>query len=327
MISKTKYHVDNATIVKLFAAAGIEGVTDIAPLGAGEYNAVYSAKAGDQEYVLKIAPDKELSVLNYEKNMMASEVFWYQQISEHTSVVVPKIYYSDYQKKLIPTDFFIMEKLPGQQMDQIEMSEQEKSEANAQMARMLAQIHKIKNDKSGYIQDKLYDNWYLAIRGMVTAVIKDAKKKGRSSRHGNKLLAFIDQYKDVLEKAECSMVNFDLWEPNIICRRENGEMKYAWIDPERSFWGDRIADFVCLEMMTPMEEKKRSLAAYNEIAENPIVVTKAEKIRYAIALSYLALIMETEKYFRYTPFHFGWWRNVAASSIMFKQAFRVLNNR
>lgn len=326
MISRTKYLIDNETIEKLFRAAGIEGVTNIAPLGAGEYNAVYGVKAGEQEYVLKIAPSEKVPVLTYEKDMMSSEVFWYQQIREHTSVAVPKIYYSDFQKNIIPTGYFIMEKLTGQQMDQMEMTEVEKAEANAQMARMLAQIHKIKNAKGGYIQNELYDNWYLAIRGMVMAVIKDGKRKGRSSRRGKKLLAFIDQYKDILVKAECSMVNFDLWAPNIICRRENGEIKYAWIDPERSFWGDRMADFVCMEMMTPLEAKKRSLTAYNEVADKPLVVTGAEKIRYAIALGYLALIMEVEKYYRYTPWHYGWWRNVAASSMLYKQAFQDLNN-
>ena len=324
MISRTKYHVDNATILRLLRSAGIEGVTDMEPLGAGEYNAVYCAKAGEREYVLKIAPSEKISVLTYEKNMMASEVFWYQQIRENTSVIVPKVYYEDYQKKIIPTGYFIMEKLQGQQMDQMEMSEEEKAEGNAQMARMLAQIHRIKNDKCGYIQNELYDNWYLAIRGMVSAVLKDGKKKGRGSSRGKKLLAFIDQYKEVLKQAECTMVNFDLWAPNIICRRENGEIKYAWIDPERSFWGDPIADFVCLEMMTPLDEKKKSLAAYNEVAEKPVIVTEAEKIRYAIALGYLALIMEVEKYYRYTPWHYGWWRNVGASSMLYKQAFQEL---
>ena len=78
------------------------------------------------------------------------------------------------------------------------------------------------------------------------------------------------------------MVNFDIWWPNIICNRENGEIKYAWIDPERSFWGDRIADFVCLEYQKPLEKKKASLAAYNAVADEPIRVTREEKIRYAV---------------------------------------------
>lgn len=122
------------------------------------------------------------------------------------------------------------------------------------------------------------------------------------------------------------MFNFDIWPSNILCRRVNGEIKYAWIDPERSFWGDRILDFVCLETAVPLADKKASLAAYNSVAEKPVVITEEEKIRYAVAQDYLGLIMETEKYFRYTPHHFGWWRNVFFSKWLFKAAFRVLEN-
>lgn len=65
------------------------------------------------------------------------------------------------------------------------------------------------------------------------------------------------------------MVNFDIWWPNIICNRENGEIKYAWIDPERSFWGDRIADFVCLEYQKPLEKKKLPLRLIMPSRMNP----------------------------------------------------------
>ena len=42
MISKTKYKIENKEIEKIFRAAGIGGITGISPLGAGEYNAVFS---------------------------------------------------------------------------------------------------------------------------------------------------------------------------------------------------------------------------------------------------------------------------------------------
>ena len=37
----------------------------------------------------------------------------------------------------------------------------------------------------------------------------------------------------------------------------------------------------------------------------------------------MGLIMETEKYYRYTPNHIGWWRNTAVSAFLFRQAFGV----
>ncbi len=325
MISRTKYEIDNAMIEKLFGSAGLSGVTEIAPLGAGEYNAVFSIQAGGKEYVLKIAPKSDAPVLAYEKNMMAAEVFWYERIREHTRVTVPEVYYADLGRKLIPADYFIMEKLPGLQLDKTEFSEAEKEGAVSEIAKMAAQIHRINNDKFGYVQSGLHNDWYEAIRAMVKSLLSDCARKGKRSRRGVKLLDNIDKYRAVLEKAECSMVNFDLWPSNILCSRENGEIKYAWIDPERSFWGDRMADFVCLETMTPLAEKKKSLAAYNSAADKPVNATFEENIRYAAALGYLALIMETEKYFRYSLLNYGWRRNVSVSKIYFDMAFSILN--
>lgn len=74
------------------------------------------------------------------------------------------------------------------------------------------------------------------------------------------------------------MVNFDIWEPNILCTRTTASIDYAWIDPERSFWGDPIADFVCLEFLTPLKDKTVSLFAYNEVAQKPLSIGHEESI-------------------------------------------------
>jgi len=326
MVSRTKFEIDNKTIASLFQAAGLDGAADITPLGAGEYNAVFSVKAGGEEYAIKIAPQETVPILTYEIDMMASEMFWYQQIKEHTQIAVPKIFASDLEKKQIPAEYFIMEKLPGQPLNTMKLTPDEKQDSNTQLAQMAAQIHKIKNDKFGYIQNALYDDWYQAIRAMTQACIDDCARKGKQSPNGLKLLAYIDRHQAVLQQAESCMVNFDLHSGNIVAKRANGVLQYAWIDPERSFWGDRICDFVCLEMMKPFAEKKDSLAAYNAAAEQPVLATKEESIRYAAAQAYIGLIMETEKYFRYSRRHFGWWRNVGACMWLFPSAFKVLES-
>ena len=91
------------------------------------------------------------------------------------------------------------------------------------------------------------------------------------------------------------MVNYDIWDANIICRRRNGNVEYAWIDPERSFWGDPVFDFCCLDFLTPLGSKK-SLAVHNKYAKIGIGAGREEKIRYAASLAMMAFIMETERY-------------------------------
>lgn len=325
MVSKTKFLLGDDTIKKLFQKAGITGVKSIAPLGAGEYNTVYEVVA-DKAYVLKVAPGDDTPVLTYERDMIKSEVYWYSVMREKTCIRVPEVYYSDFSRELIPTGWFIMEKMQGKQCNEFEMSAEEKNQKEARTAEMVSKMHRVHNDKFGYIQNELYDNWYLALRSIIENLIDDCEKKGKKTKRGEKFLAYVDKYKSVFEKAECCMVNFDIWDPNIMCTRENGEIKYAWIDPERCFWGDRIVDFICLEMFSQLKNKKASLEGYNAVAELPIAANSDEIIRYAAAQALMGLIMETEKYYRYTPHHIGWWRNVGVSAFVFKQAFGVFKN-
>lgn len=324
MKSRTKYNISEDQIKSIFEKAGLKGVTDISALGAGEFNAVFSVTAGGREYALKITPTQETPVLTYEKGMMKAELFWYEQLRQNTDITVPKVFYSDFEHTLIPADYFIMEKLGGVQLDKMKFLPDEKDDATMQTARMAAAIHRIKNNQFGYVQRELFPDWYQALRHFVADLLADCKKSGHTSSRGEKLLKAIDRNKEVFEKAECSMVNFDLWPANILCTREKGKIAYAWIDPERSFWGDRVCDFTSLEMLCPFAKKKRALTSYNAASKEPLAATKDVLLRYAAAEGLLGLIMEAEKYYRYTPSYPGWWRNVIVTNLLYRQAFGVL---
>ena len=228
----------------MFLKEGIEA-DNFKPISTGEYNSIYKAEAGKKKYIIKIAP-AGIPVLTYEHNLMSAELFWYEQLRTNTNITVPTVCFADLTGS---PNFFIMEYLPGQMLNKVKQSKEEQEQVKILMAQMAAQMHKIKNDKYGYIQNELYQNWYLAIKAMTTNIIKDSAAVGKKSPNGERLLTYIDQYQECLEKAECCMVNFDIHPANIIVNQVNNINQYAWIDPERSFWGDRIADFVCLEML------------------------------------------------------------------------------
>jgi len=324
MKSRTKCLLDNKTIKALCSKAGITEIKSISPLGAGEFNAVYEIMA-DRAYVLKIAPNNSTPVMTYEKDMMQTEVYWYDVIRSNTDIKVPDVYYTDFSKTLIPSDWFIMEKLEGRQRNEIQIGS---SELNRKTAHMVAQIHNIKNEKFGYVQNGLYDNWYDALYNMINNLLLDAQKMNKKSKNGEKLLGYAEKYKDILKAVPCCMVNYDIWDPNVICRTNNkNEIEFQWIDPERSFWGDRLFDFVCLNSIAgSLNKKGESIKHYNEKASMPVEINKETKIRFAFAMGFLGLIQEVEKYYRYTPLHFGWWRNIGGSKFYYTEAFRVLKN-
>ena len=231
MISRTKFVIDDNTIKKIFHKHGIDNIKSIAPLGDGEYNAVFEIKA-DKSYVLKLAPDKSTPVLTYENNMMKSELYWYSQIRDNTNIIVPEVYFTDYSEDIIPTEYFIMEKLDGVMRGSAKLENHELKESTALM---LAQIHKIKSNKFGYIQNQLYDNWYDALCSMIKNLIDDAKRVGKKSSNGEKLLQYAEKYKNILINTESTMVNYDLWDSNVICRRkQDGSTEFCWIDPKEA---------------------------------------------------------------------------------------------
>lgn len=324
MESRTKLVLTQDAVRRLFASAGISPVNGIEPLGAGEFNAVYAAEANGKSYVLKVAPGESTEVLCYEQNIMRAEVFWYAQMREHTDIRVPEVYHTDFSRALIEADWFIMERLPGEQMDKASLTAEEKAAVETRLAQMVAAMHGVTNDRFGYVQNELYDDWYSALRAMTENLLQDARKKGKRSKRGERLLYLEEKYRAVLCRAECTMVNFDIWAPNILCRRAGSGVECMWIDPERCFWGDRIADFFCLEFGTPLVKMKKTLRAYNGAAKVPVHATHDEQIRYWLMQGYAALVMETEKYYRYTPRHLGWWRNVLACVYLYHGAFHAL---
>ena len=326
MKSRSKYQIDENIVIKLFENAGIPSVENVKPLGAGEFNSVYAADADGKAYVLKIAPKNQQNVLTYEQNMMEQEVYYYGMM-EQAGINVPNVYFSDFSKNIIPTEYFIMERLDGKQLNESDLNDAERKIAQQKLAEMMALMHVVKGEKYGYRQNGQHKNWYLAIKDMVSNLVLDAKRYGRKNKNGAKLLDYIEKNKSILERVECSLINFDIWEANIfVCKKESGFDLY-WIDPERCLWGDRIADFVCMEFMNmTLDAKQKTIENYNKATEKPIDITDEVRIRFAVMLGYLGMIMEVEKYARYSLFHYGYWRNVTVCKMLFENSFKTLDN-
>lgn len=323
MKSRSKTDVDLATVNAICLKAGIGKAEKVEPLGAGEFNTVLAVKAGGKEYALKIAPSDSDKVLTYEKDMMRAETYWYDVMRRRTDIPVPEVYFSDFSHELLPADWFVMQKLDGVHPSD-KMTEEESAALTEKLAQMAAEIHKVRGEFFGYTQGEHFPDWYAAIRALVETLLADGRRKGMHSRRGKKLLRYIDRYADVLKKADCRMVNYDIWVPNIIVSDTPLGKKYWWIDPERMFWGDRMADFVCLEFFKPFREKTASVKAYNSVAEDPVPVDREYEIRWAVMMAYMGLLQEVEKYYRYTPFMFGWWRNVISSAFAYSKGFKAL---
>ena len=325
VISKTKYEASEAEIKALFSFHKLGNVLDIAVLGNGEFNAAYKVTCDNGvTYALKIAPPAEARVLSYEKNMMESEVFWYSQMHEKTDILCPKVYASDFSKEIIKSNCFIMEMMPGKPLWEMGFSDKEYEAVQKQKIGMLTKIHTIANDGYGYIQTGLTGSWYEALKAMALRLVADCKSLGHDTPDGERFVSLIDKHEKLLRTVPCRMVNFDLWDSNVLYNEKTG--KICWIDPERGFWGDPVADFIPLGpgQKVPLSAKQKELDIYNDMAQEKIFLTGETEIRYALAVCYLALIEEVEKYVRYEPDNPTYIRNAIDSREMYDMAFKLL---
>lgn len=323
IVRRTKYEATEEEISSLFRAHGIGNVKGCTTLGDGEFNSAYKVTCeGERDYVLKIAPHKEATVLSYEKNMMDSEVYWYRKMKEHTDILCPEIYAVDSTCEIIKSCCFIMQMMEGEPLWKCDFTSEEAERVQAEKIGMLAKIHCVKNDKYGYRQSRLYGSWYEALRSMAGNLVMDCKNIGYETPDGEEFIRLIDRHEDVLRKAPCRMVNFDLWDSNVLY--DDG--KLVWIDPERGFWGDPVADFITVGkgQKAPLTDKKKEIEIYNRTATEKIELNRDTKIRYACAVAYLALIEEVEKYVRYEPDHPNYIRNTVDARDMYDMAFEVM---
>lgn len=323
MKSRSKTEVTFALASEMMKKAGLGAAVSVEPLGAGEFNTVLAVTTeSGKTYALKVAPSADADVQLYEKDMMRSEVHWYSLMRERTDIPVPEVFYADFSRELLPADWFVMSMIEGRHPGG--EKEKEAQALTEQLARMAASMHKVKGEGFGYIQRGLHPTWHDAVRAMTEDLLRDAEKKGVRSRRGEKLLRLIDRYADTLNEAEGRMVNYDIWTPNIIVQETAQGKKFWWIDPERSFWGDPVADFVCLEFFKPFRKKTLSAKAYNECADLPVTLSRGEEIRWGVMMAYMGLLQEVEKHYRYTPMMFGWWRNVLSSALVYRAGFKAL---
>ena len=325
VISRTKYAISHADINRIFVHAGLDPAKNIRVLGAGEFNSAFAVEAGGQTYALKVGADNA-AVQIYEKDMMKSEIHWYRVMAEQTDLPVPRVYFSDFSKQLVSTNYFIMEYIPGTPKDELTLTPAQKAKADREIARMIAKLHRVRGEQFGYIQSGLWDTWYQALRHIVQNLITDARKVLKTLPRAEKLLELMDRHKSVLEKAPCRLISFDAWDSNFISVSDDPENpEFVWIDPERCLWGDPMLDFVTMGFGTwKLSEKTNVLSAYNSLAEFPVSAIREEEIRYAFGLCYLATIMDCEKYYRYTPQLPLWQRSIDYANMLYELGFSML---
>ena len=304
MISNTKTIITEADIEQIMRRhfgtdAKVSAVTELTE---GMFNAIYIVALDDRELVLKTGIKDGTYVLSYEKDIMRAEVGVYGLL-EKKGVPVPKILAYDFSHAVTDYDYFIMEKLQGDNWGHLrdKISEENKHKLIAELGRYTAMIGQIRGDWFGYIKDDpafQYDSWRGAFSGMVELVINDGRKDGVELPYDEILDAIEPLWPLLDEVKEPRLVNFDMWNKNIMLIEQHGEYRIdGIIDHERAFYGDPYAEFISSETICgPIEQCPVFLDHYAAVTSEPLTFTKNDKIRIAMYKLYLMLLMGVEVY-------------------------------
>lgn len=310
-MSKVKRSITETEIKKIFSRHCPGEIVSYKALTGGTFNSVYKIETDQKKaYIIKIAPDNDMDVLTYEKDIISSELRFFELTEKAETVRFPKIYGYNTDESY-PYKYIIMEFIEGEMLNKAKLSSEERSAVMHKLGQAMAEIHSLSIESGfGYMQQPPFESFKTAYRSMTENVIKDGLKVTGSLPYLKRIRATIEKHADEFDVIDKStLVHFDLWPGNLIVK--DGEL-YSIIDCERCMIGDPMGELISLDYMAPIEKAvpKELIKGYNEKCDDgqKITFNKNQTVRFYLMRLYLGLIVYTETYYRcgrYSPEFIG----------------------
>lgn len=261
----------------------------------GWFNAAYQIRLRDgRQVVLKIAPPPGADVMQYERDIMFTEVASMRRVRSSTDVPVPEIYAFDDTLTLCDAPYFFMAYVDGETLDRLgdRISPEQMAELHRKTGGVIRAVNQIGGTYFGYDGNPALraDTWRDAFTRIFESVLEDAERKQFSYDFTHdELRAALDRHAGALDEVtQPRLVHWDAWNPNFFAR--DGEI-VGLIDFERALWAEPLmeAQFRPLfgEGVTPPME------GYGQTTFTPV-----EERRMHLYTLHLALVMHTECAYR-----------------------------
>lgn len=303
MESKTKNAKSRAQIDAMarkgFKGIGLQlGDEAVRELKDGWFNAAYAVRLADgREVILKIAPAAHAEVMQYERNIMVTEVATMRLVRQDAGIPVPAIYFYDDEHDVCDSSYFFMEKIEGQNLDHVyeALTVDQKAVIDREIGVIIEKVNSFPGTFFGYDgnPELRAPTWRAAFLKIMESVFADAKSKSVVFDYSyDELRAAVDKHVGTLDEVTSPcLVHWDAWKPNFFV--ENGHVK-GIIDFERALWAEPLmeAQFRSLSW----EGVTQAMHGYGKTE-----FTVSEMRRSWLYLLHLALVMHVECYFR----HYG----------------------
>ena len=219
----------------------------------GKFNTSFFVEGdGTADLVIRIAPPPGTGVLFYERNMMAQEPGLHRLLRERTRVPVAEIVAYDTSRKILQSDFILMERLPGVSLTEAEfMGAADVEKVCRQVGEYLSKVHALHADAYGYLGEHRpmapQSTWREAFRVMWDKIVDDTLGCGGYSREeADRMRQLLDRFETLFDRdIPASLLHMDIWHQNILVDRQGTVT--GIVDWDRALWGDPEIEFAVLD--------------------------------------------------------------------------------
>ncbi|GGJ52513.1 phosphotransferase family protein [Deinococcus roseus] len=301
MESKTKNLKTRSQIAQMTARAFPETTladheNAIQELKDGWFNAGYLIQLADgREVVLKIAPPAGAEVMQYEKDIMTTEVHTMRLVKANPRIPVPEIHFYDPSHEVCDSSYFFMEKITGDTLEHLKghLPAETWTELEQQTGQVVREINTFQGTYFGYEgNEKLRAaTWKDAFLKIFEAVLEDAEKKDVQFDFSyQEIRDTLHRHLPALEDitSPC-LVHWDGWNPNFFARDDK---IIGIIDFERALWAEPLME----AQFRPFfgEGITQQMRGYGKTE-----FTFAEEQRMHLYSLHLGLVMHVECHYRH----------------------------
>jgi aminoglycoside phosphotransferase (APT) family kinase protein len=273
-----------------------EGDDAVRELKDGWFNAAYSIQLADgREVILKIAPPKDAEVMQYEQQIMATEVASMRLVRQNPAIPVPAIFFFDQAHDLCDSDYFFMEKVTGDNLEHVKASlpAEMLSSLERQIGAIIREVNGFRGTYFGYDGNPNLraDTWKAAFTTIMEATLEDGVRKNAVYGYGyDEIRATYQKHLSALEEITTPcLVHWDAWNSNFFVK--DGQI-VGVIDFERALWAEPLMEAQFRTLFSG-ERITNSMRGYGKTSFTP-----AEEQRCHLYTLHLGLVMNTECYYR-----------------------------
>jgi Ser/Thr protein kinase RdoA (MazF antagonist) len=262
----------------------------------GMYNAGYHLDlegAGPARAFLKVAPPDALPCLTHEKGLLRAEVETLRKVSAAGVGQAPAVLHVDLSRRHAPRDAVFLEHLPGALLSEVTAAPA--GDLRREIGRIAAGVQSVGAEAFGYpgSPDLQAATWPEAFGRMVDALFDDAARFQVEPPLAPLQGGFRAVLPQLAVVTRPSLVHYDLWDGNILVAPDGGDWRVTgFIDWERAFYGDPVAELVSLSFHNAMEPEPALVEGWAEVAD--LTLDAAARRRLALYRAYLWMVMLVE---------------------------------